>query len=199
MGKIDVNKAIGKIYGDNPVKDAAVKELILLSKGKMSAKIDNGVKCQKDGSIDRNCVHDSEKSFGELLERWSENMNIIAKIKDTLVQQVITISTLREIQVSEKVNLEKAIEIFEQEIENALHDRFQSNTWMDWLRAYEDSEGEIPEKYCEIVTESYEQGFLDGFADREKLSVKYHLYKPKESEMPRQCANTDEASLKYQP
>lgn len=202
MGKINVNKVISKIFGDNPVKDVAVKDLILLSKGKVSVKIDNGVKRQKDRSSDENCKHDNKNSFGDSLERWAENMNLIDNIKNIIVQQVITLATLRGIQYSKGLALEATVEILAKEIENRLHDRFQSNTWMDWLKTYEDSEGENPEmlyKYHEIAVEGYKQGFIDGFADREKLSAKYHLDKPKENKMPHQCANTEGASLKYQP
>lgn len=201
MGKIDLNKAIGKIFGESPTNDEMVKDLLLLMKGKFSEK-SGRVKWKKESSIDENCMYGNEKSFGESLERWAENMKIITKIKDTLVRQVITISTLREIQVSEDVNLETAVEIAGKEIENVLQERIQSNYWLSWLKPYEDAESEtngMLDKILEIAVEGYMHGYVDGFSDREKFSAKYCFDEPKKYEKPRQCANTDEARLKYQP
>ena len=102
-------------------------------------------------------------------------MSLIDSIKNTLVEHVITIATVREMQVSKNVNLEKAVEILGKEIENALQDRFQSNNWLGWLKSFEKGKSvtqEILDRFNEIAVESYKRGYLDGFSDREKLSAK---------------------------
>lgn len=174
MGRIRLNEVLCKIKGDSSANDEVVKDLLMLTKGKYPGSTGR-LKCKK--------VSSTNESFGDSLERWYGNMNLIDSIKNTLVERVITIATVQEIQARKSVNLEEAVKIFAQEIENTLQDRFQSNTWLDWLKPYEDAESitdEILDKFHEIAVESYKRGYVDGFSDREKLSAKYQRTKVKE-------------------
>lgn len=166
MGRIRLNEVLCKINSDSSANDEVVKDLLMLTKGKCPGSIGR-VKCKKASS--------TNESFGDSLERWYGNMSLIDSIKNTLVEHVITIATVREMQVSKNVNLEKAVEILGKEIENALQDRFQSNNWLGWLKSFEKGKSvtqEILDRFNEIAVESYKRGYLDGFSDREKLSAK---------------------------
>ena len=175
MGKMNLNEALSKVTGDCPIDDKAVKDLLLLAKGKCAERVGSRINGNIECGEAENPENDSETSLSDCLDNSMDCSMISEKVKNILVYRVITIETLRNIQKLYKFqSITGAIDFVEQEIKKILFPHFGSPQWLDWVPLHTNR---ITFKELDRIAEnSFERGYFNGFSDRERLSAKISFY-----------------------